>query len=171
MDTGLTHDWANDDFLWSQIVEAIGLAFGITALVTYAIANITPAQAPAMAAVIQTGRLFGNEVGSAFIQSFVRVREQVHSNLLGLHLSQGADLTDSTVAQLAGLFTDRPLGTGDVAGQSLDAIGNLVRREAYVLAYIDGFWTVAWVLALSLGLVLLLKPPPPNPLTPPRIRG
>jgi DHA2 family multidrug resistance protein len=171
MDTGLTHDWANDDFLWSQIVEAVGLAFGITALVTYAVANIVPAQAAAIAAVIQTGRLFGNEVGSAFMQSFVRVREQVHSNLLGLHLIQGADLTDRAVAALSGVFTDRPSGTGDAAGQSLDAIGDLVRREAYVLAYIDGFWTVAWVLVFSLGLVLLLKPPPPNPLTPPRIRG
>jgi DHA2 family multidrug resistance protein len=105
------------------------------------------------------------------MQSFVRVREQVHSNLLGLHLIQGADLTDRAVAALSGVFTDRPSGTGDAAGQSLDAIGNLVRREAYVLAYIDGFWTVAWVLVFSLGLVLLLKPPPPNPLTPPRIRG
>jgi MFS transporter, DHA2 family, multidrug resistance protein len=171
MDTGLTHEWADDDFLRSQIVEAIGLAFGITALVTYAVANITPAQGPAIAAVIQTGRLFGNEAGNGFIQSFVRVREQVHSNFLGLHLSQGGDLVGRTMAQLSGLFGDRPSAGADAAGQSLGAIDNLIRREAYVLAYIDGFWTVAWVLTLSLGLVLFLKPPPPNPLTPPRRHG
>jgi len=34
MDTDLTHDWANGDFLASQIVEAFGLALGLTALIT-----------------------------------------------------------------------------------------------------------------------------------------
>ena len=32
MDSGLTHDWANADFLPSQIVESVGLAVAITAL-------------------------------------------------------------------------------------------------------------------------------------------
>jgi DHA2 family multidrug resistance protein len=169
VDTDLTHDWVSADFLKGQIIEAVGLAFGITSLVTYAIANITPAQAAAIAATIQTARLLGNEVGSGFIQTFVRVREQIHSNLLGLHLSQGGDLVGRAVAQLSVLFGDRPTGLGDPTGQSLSMIGDLVRREAYVLAYIDGFWVVAWVLALSLALILLLPTPPPNPLTPPRI--
>jgi DHA2 family multidrug resistance protein len=44
-----------------------------------------------------------------------------------------------------------------------------VRREAYVLAYIDAFWLVAWVSLLGILFVLLLRQPPPNPLTPPRI--
>ncbi len=38
-----------------------------------------------------------------------------------------------------------------------------------MLAYIDGFWIIAWVLAAGLLLVLLLRPPPPNPMTVPRI--
>jgi hypothetical protein len=36
--------------------------------------------------------------------------------------------------------------------------------------YIDAFWLVAWVLTAALVLLLFLKPPPPNPLTPPRIK-
>lgn len=166
MDTGLTHDWANDDFLASQIVEAIGLALAITALITFSVANITPAQAPAIAATIQTARLFGNEVGSAFIQTFVRVREQVYSYLIGLHLVTGSDLTERAVTQFSGPFVDRAVGSGDATGQSLGTIARLVQREAYVLAYIDAFWLIAWVLVGALLLLLLLKPPPPNPLIP-----
>jgi len=45
-----------------------------------------------------------------------------------------------------------------------------VRREAYVLAYIDAFWLIAWVLTAALVLLLFLKPPPPNPVTPPRAK-
>jgi MFS transporter, DHA2 family, multidrug resistance protein len=61
----------------SQLIEAVGLAFAITALITFAIANITPPQATAIAATIQIARLLGNEIGSAGIQTFVRVREQL----------------------------------------------------------------------------------------------
>jgi DHA2 family multidrug resistance protein len=169
MDTGLTHDWANDDFLPSQLVEAVGLALGITSLIFFAIAHVTPAQAVTSAGLIQTARLLGNETGSAFIQTFVRVREQVNSNLTGLNLPQGGGVSEQVTAQFAQLFTDR--GGADPTGQSLLELANLVRREAYVLAYIDAFWIVAWVLALSLVLLLFLTPPPPNHLTRPYLRG
>ena len=45
-------------------------------------------------------------------------------------------------------------------------LASIVRREAYVLAYIDAFWLIAWVSLLGTLLVLLLRPPPPNPLIP-----
>ena len=47
-------------------------------------------------------------------------------------------------------------------------LASIVRREAYVLAYIDAFWLIAWVSLLGILLVLLLRPPPPNPLIPSR---
>jgi DHA2 family multidrug resistance protein len=170
MDTGLTHDWANDDFLPSQLVEAIGLALGITALIFYAIANITPLQATTAAGLIQASRLLGGEIGSAFIQTFVRTREQIASNLIGQNVALGDPETAQASAALAQLFTDRASAVGDPTGQSLLALGALVRREAYVIAYIDAFWIVAWVLAASLVLLLFLRAPPPNHLTRPIAR-
>ena len=168
LNTGLTHDWAGDDFLPSQIAGAIGLAFGITALIVFGVANITPAEAPTIAAVIQIGRLFGNELGTALIQTYVRVREQVYSNLTGLHFIVGSHRSDSAVATTSSLFAARPIGAGDPTLQGLAGIGDLIRREAYVLAYIDGFWIIAWVMAGGIVLLLLLRSPPANPLTPPR---
>jgi DHA2 family multidrug resistance protein len=167
MDADLTHDWANADFLPSQIVEAAGLAVAITALVTYAVANITPPQAAAIAATIQTARLFGSELGSAFIQTFVRVREQFHSNIIEQHLSSGSDVVERILDTISGVFSDHPVGRGDATAQALATIGARVQRESYVLAYIDAFWVIAWGLTLAILLLLLLRPPPPNPLTPP----
>jgi DHA2 family multidrug resistance protein len=171
IDTGLTHDWANDDFLISQLIEAVGLALSITALITFTIANVTPPQAAAIAATIQISRLLGSEAGTAFTQTFVRVREQVYSNLIGLHLVAGSDIAERVTTQISGAFADRPTGLGDATGQGLSTIGSLVRREAYVLAYIDAMWIISWVVVASLVFVLLLKSPPPNPLTPPRIKA
>jgi DHA2 family multidrug resistance protein len=170
LDTNLTHEWVSADFLPGQLVEAVGLAFCITSLVTYAIANIVPAQAAAIAAMIQIARLLGAELGNSFTQTFVRVREQIYSHNIGLHLSQGRDLVEGALTRFSTLFGDRPTGLGDPIGQSLELLASLIRREAYVWAYIDAFWVVAWGLVLSLGLVLLLPTPPPNPMTPPRVR-
>jgi len=166
MDTGLTHDWASNDFLLSQLVGAVGLALGITALVIFGISNITPALAVTVAGMIQAARLLGNEIGSAFIQTFTRVQEQVYSNLTGLHLATGATLTEQRAAQLSQVLGDR--SGGNSSAQALALLDGLVRREAYVLAYIDAFWIVSWILTAGLLLVLFLQRPPPNPLTPPR---
>jgi MFS transporter, DHA2 family, multidrug resistance protein len=170
MDTGLTHDWAGGDFLPAQLVEAVGLALGITSLIFFTIANITPAAVVTVAGMIQTSRLLGAETGSAFIQTFLRMREQIHSNLIGLNVSVGDSITERAAAQLSQAVADRAGGAGDGTSQGLLILGNLVRREAFVLAYIDAFWIVAWVLAASLVLLLFLSRPPPNYLTPPRVQ-
>jgi DHA2 family multidrug resistance protein len=169
MDTGLTHDWAGGDFLPSLLVEAVGLALAITPVVIFAVANMRPDWGVTIAGLIQTGRLLGSEIGSAFIQTYVRIQEQVTSNLTGLHLQTGADLTEQRSTQLSQLFGDRASHVGHSTGAAFLTLDSLVRREAYVLAYIDAFWIVAWVLTASLILLLFLQRPPPNPLTPPRV--
>jgi DHA2 family multidrug resistance protein len=96
----------------------------------------------------------------------VRAREQVYSNLIGLHVVTGLPATERATAQLAGPFGSRPTEIGEPAAQGTAMLASIVRREAYVLAYIDAFWLIAWVSLLGILLVLLLRPPPPNPLIP-----
>jgi len=168
IDSGLTHDWVGEDFRVSQLIEAVGLAFAITALLTFGLANITPPQAAAIGATIQIARWLGSEIGSAVIQTFVRVREQVDSNLIGLHVVAGLPATEQTTTQLAGPFDTRAIGLGDPAAQAAGVLADFVGREAYVLAYIDAFWLIAWVSLLGILLILLLRPAPPNLLIPSR---
>jgi DHA2 family multidrug resistance protein len=171
IDTGLTHDWVGEDFMVSQLIEAVGLAFGITAVITFAVANITPPQAAAIAATIQIARLLGGEIGNAVIQTYVRVREQVQSNLLGLHVIGGSPGTEQVTTQFTGIFGTVSSAAADPAAQAAAALASRLRNEAYVLAYIDAFWLIAWVSMLGMLVVLALHRPPPNPLTPPRIPG
>jgi len=88
-----------------------------------------------------------------------------------LHFVAGSHRSDSAVATATAFFTARPIGAGDPTLQGFVGISNLIRREAYVLGYIDAFWIIAWVLTAGIMLLLLLRPPPPNPLTPPRSDG
>jgi MFS transporter, DHA2 family, multidrug resistance protein len=106
-------------------------------------------------------------MGSAVIQTFVRMREQTYSNLIGLHVLGGSAATEGITAQLASPFGSR--AAGDPAAQGLTVLAAHVQREAYVLSYIDSFWLIAWVSLAGTLLILFLRRSPPNPLTPPRI--
>jgi hypothetical protein len=68
------------------------------------------------------------------------------------------------VAKATALFAARPTGAGDPTLRGIAGIGNLIRGEAYVLGYIDGFWIIAWVLTAGIVLLLLLRSPLPNPM-------
>jgi DHA2 family multidrug resistance protein len=99
----------------------------------------------------------------------VRIREQFHSNLIEQHLASGSDIVERAIAAVSSVFSDRPVGLGDATAQALSTIGARVQRESFVLAYIDAFWVIAWGLAGAIMLLPLLRRPPPNPLTPPRV--
>src|ERR1700740_1145846 len=102
------------------------------------------------------------------MQTFVRVREQVYSNLIGLHVVTGLPATEQATAQLAGPFGSRAPGIGEPAAQGTARLAEIGGRECFFLAYIDAFCLIAWISLLGILLVLLLRPPPPNPLIPSR---
>src|SRR6267143_5508989 len=87
--TQLTHDWALDDFVTIVILQSIGQAFTLLPIIIIAVSNSDFTRATAFAAYIQVMRLGGAEIGVALMGTWLRVREQVHSNFLGLHLENG----------------------------------------------------------------------------------
>jgi DHA2 family multidrug resistance protein len=159
MATNLTADWATHDFLASQVLQALGQSFALTALVVLAVGSINPADALTIGALLQLSRLFGGEIGTAFMQTFVRIREQVHSNLIGLHVDALGGLTADRLAAYR-----RALGAhgADLSATTARATGLLaaaVAKQAAVLSFIDGFLAAAGGAYLCLLLVAMLPRP------------
>lgn len=155
----LTSAWATDDFLQSQILQALGQSFALTALVVLAVQSINPADALTIGALLQISRMFGGEIGTAFMQTFVRVREQVHSNLIGLHVDS---LAGATVDRLAAYRNAVSAHTADVAIASARAtslLSSAIAKQAAVLSYIDGFLAAAGGAFVCLLLIALLPRP------------
>jgi DHA2 family multidrug resistance protein len=143
MVTDLTSDWATGDFLPSQILQAIGQSFALTSLVVLAVRSMNPADALTIGALLQTSRLFGGEIGTAFMQTFVRVREQVHSNLIGLHVDSLAQLTADRLAAYRGAIGAHSSDLALVSSRATSLLGTAVAKQAAVLSYIDGFLAAA----------------------------
>jgi MFS transporter, DHA2 family, multidrug resistance protein len=162
--TQLTHDWALGDFIPIVVLQSIGQAFTLLPIIILALSNADFSRATAFAAYIQIMRLGGAEIGVALMGTWLRVREQIHSNFIGQHLESGS----ADVARILKRLSDHFAGYG-AASAPARAVGSLsavVARESNVLAYIDGFWLTFWIAILALGVVAFITRAPPGPFTP-----
>ena len=123
-----------------------------------------PSRATAIAAYIQIMRLGGAEIGVALMGTWLRVREQIHSNYLGLHIENGSFDVTRLLKQLGEYFASH--GVGAAPARALGTLAARVQREANVLAYIDGFWLCFWLAMAALFCVALITRAPPGPFTP-----
>ena len=104
---------------------------------------MNPADVLTVGTLFQTTRLFGGEIGTAFMQTFVRVREQVHSNLIGLHVDS---LARETADRLMAYRNAVGAHSGDAAlaaERATSMLASAVAKQAAVLSYIDGFLAAA----------------------------
>jgi MFS transporter, DHA2 family, multidrug resistance protein len=163
MATDLTSQWATADFLPSQILQAIGQSFALTALLALTVRTFNPADALAIGSLVQITRLFGGEIGTAFMQTFVRMREQVHSNLVGLHVDSLAGFTADRLAAYQAVVVARTADAAEAAGRAAKLLVATVAQQAAVLSYIDGFLAAAAGAFACLLLVALMRPSPPSP--------
>ena len=160
MASNLTAEWATGDFLPSQILQAFGQSAALISVVLFAVRHLQPADALTFGAVLQTGRLFGGEVGNAFMQTYVRVREQVQSNLLGQHVGPAGYLTQERLSEYTGGVLARSDGPAAASARAMSLLAQAVRNQASVLSYIDGFTIVSITAIVMLGLVMLLREAP-----------
>ena len=162
--TQLTHDWARGDFVTIVILQSIGHAFTLLPILLIALSNSDFTRATAFATYIQIARLGGAEIGIALMGTWLRVREQVHSNFIGLHMENGGADVTRILGQLSQSFTSH--GAATAAARAMGSLSALVQREANVLAYIDGFWLTFWLAMAALGCVALMTRAPSGPFTP-----
>jgi len=162
--TQVTHDWARGDFVTIVVLLSIGQAFSLFPLIVIALANSDPSRATSFAAYIQIMRLAGAEIGVALMGTWLRVREQIHSNYLGQHIENGSVNVTRMIKQLADGFADH--GAATAPARAVGTLAARVQREANVLAYIDGFWLSFWLAMVALFFVALIRRAPPGPFTP-----
>jgi DHA2 family multidrug resistance protein len=162
--TQLTHDWAREDFVGIVLLQSIGQAFTLLPVIIMVLSNADPSRATAFAAYIQIVRLGGAEIGVALMGTWLRVREQIHSNYLGQHIANGDINVTRVLRQLAERFAAH--GAGSAQARAVGTLAAQVQREANAMAYLDGFWLCFWLAMAALFCVALVARAPPGPFTP-----
>jgi DHA2 family multidrug resistance protein len=150
---GLTPLWGSAEFLPSQLLEAVGQSFAVSGIVFFGVLHIRLEDALTFGTVLQTARLMGGEIGQAFVVTYVRMREQVASNLLGLHVRAGDDQVVHRLRAYAAATT-KVGGPSAASDRAATLLGLVVRSAATTQSIIDAF--VAIALLTVLGLLLLV---------------
>jgi DHA2 family multidrug resistance protein len=160
---GLTPVWGSDQFLPSQLLQAVGQSFALSGIVFFGILHLRPQDALTFGASVQVARLMGGEIGLAFIGTLTRVRTQTASNLIGLHVQSG----DPAVIQRLGAYAavarrsdPDPVGA---AARAAGILGNVVRSSAATQGIIDSFVVVAALTVLALMIAVAHRPAPIGP--------
>jgi DHA2 family multidrug resistance protein len=166
LDSRVTSVWAGPNFGIAQAVMAVGLALAFNSMVGSIVLEVLdtgaltrPADVLTFAGFFQVIRLFGGEMGGVFMGHFIAVREEFHSNMLGLNVQLGNWLTDHRLIGLRHAFASHSTGPTAV-GRAAETLSLQVRQQAFTLAISDSFLLLASCCVACLIVVAFMSTVP-----------
>jgi DHA2 family multidrug resistance protein len=160
MNVHMTNDYAADQLLWPNVVRAVGQALAFAPLSAVATAGIEAENAGSASGLFNMMRNLGGAVGIAVLQTLLTKREQYHSNILVTSVSLFEQATRSKIEKLTQYFmTHGVTDPSDASRRAFVAIGRIVQKQAYILAFSDMFFLLGVALIVALAASLLLRKP------------
>jgi MFS transporter, DHA2 family, multidrug resistance protein len=160
MNVHMTGDYAADQLLWPNIVRAVGQALVFAPLSAIATAGIEAENAGSASGLFNMMRNLGGAVGIALLQTLLTKREQYHSNVLMQSVSMFEEATRTKIEKLTQYFMAHGvLDPSDASHRAYVAIGKIVQKQAFILAFSDMFFLLGLALIAALMASLLLKKP------------
>jgi MFS transporter, DHA2 family, multidrug resistance protein len=158
MNIYMTSDYAADQLFWPNVVRAIGQAVMFAPLAAVATAGIEVENAGSASALFNMMRQLGGAIGIAALQTLLTKREQYHSNVLSQQVTVLEQATRARLDQLTQYFISHGvIDHVDAAHRAYVAIGKVIQKQAFILAFSDTFYALGAALILALLASLLLK--------------
>jgi DHA2 family multidrug resistance protein len=154
--TTLTPDASFSYFAWVRVYQMVGLPFLFIPINTVAYDGLPPDKTNQASALMNVARNLGGSIGISLANVVITQREQFHQSRLVESASPSSPTFHATMQQLTQYFTAHGASMSEATGQAMAFIGQLVRTQATLLAYIDVFHVCAIAAALMIPLVLVL---------------
>ncbi|MNR06289.1 Multidrug export protein EmrB [compost metagenome] len=153
LNSGMDANTSRDQLIYSQVFRALGQPLIVLTLSNFATYRMEQVNLPSASSLFNMSRILGGAVGTALLATVLTIREQYHSARLGEAVSVFAKASQGRLAQLADAYLAQGSTPLRASQQAVAAIADVVRREAYVAAYNDCFFLLAWIL---LGAIVAL---------------
>jgi DHA2 family multidrug resistance protein len=147
------------DFFWPQFVQGLSLAMLFIPLTTVTMASIPREGMGNATSLFNLLRNLGGSIGIAGVTTLTARYQQVHTNVLGAHVSQYSGQTQALMSNLQAQMTTRSADSTAATHQSYAALFGMIQRQATILSYVDVFRLLGVIFLLMLPLVLLMKKP------------
>src|ERR1700748_2635676 len=160
MNIYMTTDYGSDQLFWPNVVRAVGQALAFAPLSMVATAGIEAENAASASALFNMMRNLGGAIGIAALQTLLTKREQYHSNVLSQSVTMFEQATRTPLDQLTQYFMNHGSPERiDAVHRAYVAIGNIVQKQAFILAFSDTFYLLGVTLIVALLASLMLKKP------------
>jgi DHA2 family multidrug resistance protein len=154
--TSLTPDASFDYFGWVRVYQMVGLPFMFIPINTVAYDGLPANKTNQASALMNVARNLGGSIGISIANVVLAQRAQFHQSRLVENTIPSSPAFQSTLQQMTRYFVHHGSTAADANNQAMGVIGQLVRTQATILAYIDVFHVCSITAALMIPLVLLL---------------
>jgi DHA2 family multidrug resistance protein len=154
--TSLTPDASFDYFSWVRIYQMVGLPFLFIPINAVAYDGLPPDKTNQASALMNIARNLGGSIGISAANVVLTQRTQFHQSRLVENAIPSSLQYQSTLSQMTKYFMSHGASAADAGAQAIAMIGQMLRTQATILAYIDVFHVCAIAAALMIPLVLIM---------------
>ncbi len=162
MNAYMTVDYAKDQFIWANVVRALGQPFTIVPITGLAVATLARKDAGDGSAIFNMFRNLGGSVGIAILSTVVTRREQFHDERIGESVTAFSLAAQGRLQAVQASFEARGFDPTTAMRQAYGVVKRTMRREANIMAFNDAFLIVGVSLLLGAIIVWFCKKPSPG---------
>ena len=155
-------DYAKDQFIWANIVRALGQPFTIVPVTGLATATLARKDAGDGSAIFNMFRNLGGSVGIAILDTVTVRREQFHDFRIGESVTAYSLAAQGRIQALQDSFIARGFDPTTAMSQAYGVIKRMIRRDANIMAFNDAFIVVGISLLVGAVFVWFCKKPDPS---------
>jgi DHA2 family multidrug resistance protein len=154
--TSLTADASFDYFAWVRVYQTVGLPFLFIPINTVAYDGLPPDKTNQGSALMNVARNLGGSIGISLANVEITQRTQFHQARLVENTIPSSPAFQSTLHQMTQYFMQQGAAAGTAHNEAIGMLGQLVGKQATILAYIDVFQLCAIVAAVMIPIVLVM---------------
>ena len=155
----ISPDASEDQFFWPFIIRNIGIAFVAPNMIGIAVGTLRGKDLAQATGLSTMTRQLGGAIGVAIISIYTTGNvAYVRSNLVG-HISAYNTATQERMALLTQHFVSAGFASDEAPAAAHQMLDNSITSQQILLSYNHGFITFAFLFALCIPVILLIKTP------------
>ncbi|MGC2198298.1 MAG: DHA2 family efflux MFS transporter permease subunit [Terriglobales bacterium] len=141
----------------ARVLQAVGLAFLFVPINTAAYAYLPREKNNAASGLMNLARNIGGSVGISFVTTMLDRRTQKHLSDLTSHLTAGNAQLQAMLRGIAQQLIVHGTSPADAKKQAYFVVQGMLQRQAAMLAYLDNFHVLAYIILAMIPTVFLMK--------------
>ncbi|MER8634451.1 MFS transporter [Mesorhizobium opportunistum] len=141
-------------------IFALGQLLFLAPALVIGATSLKPADLPTASLAFNIATLGGTTLGVGLVSQFVTEREKFHSNVITEKISLYSGLDSDRLATLTAALANRLVDDNASTAGAAGLLASIARREAWVLAFNDGFFLIVGVLLIgAMGIFAIGRSP------------